>query len=57
MNQEMMLGIVRHVLTIAGGAAASAGVVTEADVPVIVGALSALAGVVWSIVAKRRKSA
>ncbi len=56
MNQEMVLGIVRHVLTIAGGAAASAGVVTEADIPVLVGALTALAGVAWSIIAKRRKA-
>ena len=43
------MGIIRHVLTAAGGIAIATGYVTAGEVEVIVGAVVTLAGVAWSI--------
>jgi hypothetical protein len=56
MNQSVILGIVRHVLTTAGGVLITKGVTDNAGVEAIVGGLVAAVGVVWSIFAKRNPS-
>lgn len=53
MNQATILGIVRHILTALGGIAVTKGYLDESALVSGVGALVALAGVIWSIVDKR----
>ena len=54
MNQEQVLGIVRHILTALGGVLVTKGVVDEGTMTTAVGALATLAGVVWSFIAKNK---
>jgi hypothetical protein len=49
----MLFGLLRHVLTMAGGYLVAKGYVSEGDVETIVGATIALAGVAWSAFDKR----
>lgn len=53
--KDTILGVIRHILTAAGGAAATQGHLTTDDVTTAVGAVVALVGVVWSVVAKRKE--
>lgn len=55
MNKEQLLGLVRHVLTGFGGAAASTGYITESDYTLAVGAIVTLAGIIWSAFAPEKK--
>jgi len=57
MNTEAWLGLIRHVLTTAGGVLASKGVIESGQIETIVGALVVLIGVGWSVWAKRAPSA
>lgn len=52
MNQEKVLGIVRHVLTIAAGYFIGKGVLPQESANEIIGGVLALIGVIWSIKAK-----
>ncbi len=45
--------MVRHGLTLGGGALVSAGVIDAGQSQIVTGALLALAGVVWSVIEKR----
>jgi hypothetical protein len=49
----MLFGLLRHVLTMAGGFLVAQGYVAEGDVETIVGAVLALGGVAWSALEKR----
>jgi hypothetical protein len=49
MNPDMILGLVRHILTFGGGYLISMGYLTEANVEAIIGALMTIVGVAWSI--------
>lgn len=51
--KEAILGVIRHILTIAGGALASKGVVGSDDVELLIGSVVSIAGVIWSVWAKR----
>lgn len=53
MNKDSILGVVRHVLTFAGGYIAAKGIVDQAIVNESIGALMTLIGVVWSVYAKK----
>jgi len=57
MNRATILGLIRHLLTTAGGALAATGAVAETDVEMIAGGLVALIGVVWSVIEKRNRAA
>jgi len=48
MLSDHVLGLTRHILTIAGGYLVSKGVTDEATMTMIVGGLVSLVGVVWS---------
>ncbi len=52
LTQEQVLGIVRHVLTFAGGLVVAKGVADEATVATFIGSVVTLVGAVWSVVAK-----
>lgn len=53
MNKEMILGLIRHALTIAGGVMASKGIGSADQWEQIGGALSIIVGVAWSMHDKR----
>lgn len=55
MNKEQILGIVRHVLTFAGGFLVVRGKIDESTLTEIVGSLVTLAGLVWSVLDKNTK--
>ena len=55
-TQDTVLnGIVRHILTALGGALVTKGTLAESELELAIGAIIALAGVIWSAFAKRRK--
>jgi len=49
LDQETVLGIIRHVLTSAGGALVTEGVVSQSQLADGVGAVVVLIGIGWSI--------
>lgn len=53
MNKETILGIVRHTLTAVGGGFVTNGVATSDEISAIIGGIVTLAGVIWSVIAKR----
>jgi hypothetical protein len=56
MNSEAILGIIRHVLTTAGGALVANGTLDANQLNTGAGALVVLIGVAWSIFAKRKEA-
>ena len=57
MNMDAILGLVRHALTVAGGAFVASGTLTGSEVEQIVGAIVTLIGAGWSVYSKRMKPA
>ena len=53
MTKEIVFGIIRHILTIAGGALVTKGLVDSAGLEQAIGSVIGVLGVVWSIVAKK----
>jgi hypothetical protein len=53
MSKEAILGVVRHVLTFAGGYIAAKGIIDQAIVNEAVGALMTIIGIGWSIAQKK----
>jgi hypothetical protein len=53
MNQAVILGLARHVLTALGGYLVAKGLLDPAAVESIVGAVLTLGGVVWSAQSKK----
>ena len=49
---DFVMGLVRHGLTLGGGAIITSGYATQDDVTAAIGAITALVGVVWSAVSK-----
>lgn len=56
MNKEVILGFVRHILTFGGGYVAAKGVIDQAMVNEIIGAMMTLVGVAWSFWDKKAKA-
>jgi hypothetical protein len=54
MNKEQVLGIVRHILTFAGGIVVSKGLLDEATMTAVVGAVITIGGALWSILAPEK---
>lgn len=52
-NEEQLLGLIRHILTFGGGVLMARGVLTEGMVTDIVGAIMTLIGTSWSIISKK----
>jgi hypothetical protein len=55
MNKEQILGIVRHILTFAGGFLVVRGKIDESTLTEVVGSVVTLAGLVWSVLDKNKK--
>jgi hypothetical protein len=53
LTREQVLGIVRHVLTFAGGIVIAKGIADESTVNEIIGGVITLTGAIWSVVAKK----
>lgn len=53
-KDTVLNGIVRHILTAAGGALVAKGMIGEGELELVVGAIITLAGVVWSAIAKKK---
>lgn len=49
MNRVQVLGVMRHVLTIAAGILVTRGTITEPDAQTLIGGIIGVAGVLWSI--------
>ena len=54
MSQEQVMGILRHVLTILGGIIVSKGITDEGTMTIIVGGLTAIAGILWSVYSNKK---
>lgn len=52
MKKEQIFGIIRHALTIIGGALLTKGVINDAAATEIVGCGMSIAGLVWSLKSK-----
>lgn len=55
MKKEMILGIIRHALTFAGGVLVMKGYVQEATATELSGAFLTLFGGIWSVIEKNKK--
>ena len=55
MNEEQVAGLIRHVLTTAGGIAVAIGWTDNGTVATASGALATLIGIGWSFWSKRNK--
>lgn len=56
MNRDTILGLLRHILTAAGGGLVAKGAVDESAMMDIVGGVILIAGAVWSIIDKRSRA-
>lgn len=54
LTKEQVMGIVRHTLTFVGGLLITKGLIDESMLTDVVGALTTLSGVIWSIIAKNK---
>jgi hypothetical protein len=54
MNQEQVLGLLRHVLTVMGGALVTKGLIDESMLLEGVGLVTSIVGFIWSFAAKRK---
>ena len=56
MKSPIILGFLRHVLTLLAGALASRGMIGKNEIEISVGAVVALLTVLWSAVEKKRSA-
>ena len=54
MNNEILLGLVRHLLTALGGVLVAKGTVDQSTVETITGSVVAVAGALWSVFSKKK---
>ena len=54
MNQEQILGIIRHVLTFGGGLIVAKGYADEGTVTTVVGGVITIVGAIWSMWGKKK---
>jgi len=53
MNKLKMLGVIRHILTFAGGILITKGVIDESTTNEIIGGIIALLSAIWSVTDKQ----
>ena len=54
MSKEMIMGLIRHLLTFGGGIVAERGLASGEEVTTGVAAIVTIVGLVWSILNKRK---
>lgn len=52
--KEVLLGLIRHILTAGGGILAHNGFIAEGEIELAVGSILALVGIVWSAWDKKK---
>lgn len=52
--ESVIGGLIRHLLTAAGGGLLAQGAMTSGDIEIVTGAIIALGGVAWSVFSKRK---
>jgi hypothetical protein len=57
MNADDVQGIIRHLLTTAGGALVTSGAITNGQLQDAIGAVMVLGGLAWSLYQKRQQRA
>ncbi len=57
MNRDQILGIVRHIMSGVGTVLVTKGIIDAGNLEIAVGAVVALAGVAWSVLAPEKKAA
>ncbi len=55
MNKEVILGIIRHILTFAGGVLITKGIIDESTMQELVGSLGTTIGLIWSVIQKNKQ--
>lgn len=55
MHKEQVKGLIRHILTIAGGYAVGRGYVDQSTALELVGAMSSFIGIIWSLATKDKQ--
>src|SRR5687767_161392 len=53
----IITGILRHLITTAGGTLVAQGTLSDSDINLVVGALMAIGGVAWSVWSKKKEQA
>ena len=53
LTKEQTLGIIRHILTFAGGIMLTSGLVDQGTFDTIIGSVITLSGAIWSITSKK----
>ena len=56
MKKEVVLGIVRHVLTFVGGVLITKGMIDESTVQELVGSIGTTIGLIWSVIQKNNNA-
>ena len=56
MNKPVILGFLRHILTLAAGSLATSGVIDGTEIEIVVGSVIGIGGVFWSAFDKKRRS-
>ena len=54
MTKDIMMGLIRHILTFLGGTIIAKGVADEAAMTELIGGLMTVIGAIWSITAKKK---
>lgn len=54
MSKDVILGLIRHVLTTLGGSVVASGYLAQDQVTALVGGAVALLGVIWSVLDKKK---
>jgi hypothetical protein len=56
MNKDQILGVLRHILTFAGGILVFRGVLEDSLLQELVGGIVSLTGTVWSVISKKKET-
>lgn len=57
MDQDTIMALVRHALTVGGGALVTGGYINDGQLQTVIGGVIVVAGVVWSLIQKRQQKA
>ena len=53
MSKDIILGLIRHLLTFAGGTLIAKGIADQAEVSELIGGIMTVIGVIWSMASKK----
>ena len=56
MNNDILLGLVRHTLTAVGGVLVTKGTIDQSTLETVIGGIVAIVGALWSVFSKKKPS-